>query len=66
VHKKKLVVKVANYQLIAGHLYKMGAYSILRRYVLEHERPKILPKYHEGIVGEHYTGKSIVQKVLRA
>jgi hypothetical protein len=40
--KKNLVVWATNYQLIAGHLYKMGADSILRRYVLEHERPRIL------------------------
>jgi hypothetical protein len=32
--KKNLVVRVADYQLIAGHLYKMGANNILRRCVL--------------------------------
>jgi hypothetical protein len=47
--KKNLVVRAANYQLIAGHLYKMSADSILRRCVLEHERPMILEKSHEGI-----------------
>jgi hypothetical protein len=35
--KKNPVFKVANYKLIAGQLYKMGADSILRRCVLEHE-----------------------------
>jgi hypothetical protein len=40
--KKNLVVRVADYQLIAGHLYKMSADSILRRCVMEHERPRIL------------------------
>jgi hypothetical protein len=40
--KKILVVKVADYQLIVGHLYKMGANKILRRRVLEHERHIIL------------------------
>jgi len=29
--KKNLVVRIANYQLIVGHLYKMSAYNILRR-----------------------------------
>jgi hypothetical protein len=28
--KKQLVVKVVDYQLIAGNLYKLGAYGILR------------------------------------
>jgi hypothetical protein len=35
--KKNLVVRVANYQLIAGHLYKPGSNNILRRCVMEHE-----------------------------
>ena len=47
--KKNLVVCATNYQLIAGHLYKMGADSMLRRYVLEHERPRVLAEAHEGI-----------------
>ena len=36
--KKQLVVKVADFTLIAGQLYKLGLDEILRRYVLEHER----------------------------
>jgi hypothetical protein len=47
--KKNLVVIAAYYQLIVGHLYNMGTYSILRRCVLEHERPRILEEAHEGI-----------------
>jgi hypothetical protein len=35
--KKNLVVRVADYQLIAGHLYKLGENNILRRCVMEHE-----------------------------
>jgi hypothetical protein len=49
VQKKKLVVRAADYQLIAGHLYKMGADNILQRYVIEHERPRVLAEAHEGI-----------------
>jgi hypothetical protein len=30
VQKKKLVVRAVDYQLIAGYLYKLGAYDILR------------------------------------
>ena len=40
--KKNLVVQATDYKLIAGHLYKMGADSILHRYVLEHERQRVL------------------------
>ena len=36
--KKQPIVKVADFTLIAGQLYKLGPYEILRRYVLEHER----------------------------
>jgi hypothetical protein len=42
----------------------MGADNILRRYVLEHEIPRVLAEAHEGIAGGHYTGKSTAQKVL--
>jgi hypothetical protein len=43
----------------------MGADNILRRCVLEHERPRILAESHEGIVGRKYAGKATMQKVLR-
>jgi hypothetical protein len=33
--------------------------------MLEHKRPRLLVEAHEGIVGEHYVGKSTMQKVLR-
>jgi hypothetical protein len=64
--KKNLVVRDAYYQLIVGHLYKLGADNILRRCVMEHECPIILAEAHEGIVGGHYAGKSIAQKILHA
>ena len=57
VQKKNMVVRAVDYQLIAGHLYKMGANNILRRCVLEHERPRILVEDHEGIVEGHYAEK---------
>jgi hypothetical protein len=44
----------------------MGIDSILRRYVLAHERPRILAEAHKGIAGGNYAGKATVQKVLRA
>jgi hypothetical protein len=58
---KNLVVRTIDYQMIAGHLYKMGADKILQRYVLEHERTRILAESHEGMVGGNYAGKCIAQ-----
>ena len=52
--------------LIAGQLYKLGSNEILHRYVLEHERRRILEEAHVGIVGGYYTGKATTQKVLTA
>jgi hypothetical protein len=64
--KKNMIVRVADYQVIARHLYKMGVDIILRRCVLEHEIPGILAEAHQGIAGGHYAGKATTQKVLRA
>jgi hypothetical protein len=46
-------------------LIKMVADNILRRCVLEHERPMILEEAHEGITGGHYAGKDTAHKLLR-
>jgi hypothetical protein len=64
--KKQLVVCTAEFSLIAGQLYKMGPDEILRRCVMEVERPLILTKSHEGIAGGKYAGKDTTHKVLRA
>jgi hypothetical protein len=58
------VVRVAYYQLIVGHLYKLGENNILRRCVMEHEHPIILAEEHEGIVRGHYARKATVQMIL--
>jgi hypothetical protein len=60
-----LVVRVADFSLIVGELYKMGPDDIMRRCVMEAERPLILAKEHEGIAGGHYVRKETTQKVLR-
>jgi hypothetical protein len=65
-YKKQLVVRAAEFPLIAGQLYTMGPDEILRRCVMEVERPLILVEAHEGVVGGHYAGKEIAQIVLRA
>jgi hypothetical protein len=64
VQKKNMVVRVVDYKLIAGHLYKMGADSTLRRCVMEHERPRILVEAQEGIAGGHYVGKGIMHRTM--
>jgi hypothetical protein len=58
--KKQLVVRAANFTLIARQLYKLGSYEILRRYVLEHEQRRILEEAHVGVAGGHYVGKATV------
>jgi hypothetical protein len=60
------VVRTAEFSLIVGQLYNMGPDEILRRCVMEVERPLILTEAHEGIAGGHYAGKATAQKVLRA
>jgi hypothetical protein len=65
-HKKQLVVHATNFSLIFGQLYNMGPDEILRRSVIEAERPLILTESHEGIAGGNYAGKEIAQKILRA
>jgi hypothetical protein len=62
--KKNLVVRALDYQLIAGHFYKLGEDNILRRCVMEHEIPIILAEAHERIVGEHYVEKVTMHKVF--
>jgi hypothetical protein len=59
------VVRVADYQLIVGHLYKLGVDNILRRCFMEHELPIILAEAHEGIIGRHYESNATSQKILR-
>ena len=44
----------------------MGPDEILRRCVLEHEKPLILAEAHSGAAGGHYAGKATVQKILVA
>ena len=56
----------ADFTIIAGHLYKLGADEVLQRYVLEHEIQAILVEAHGGIAGGHYAGKVMMQKILRA
>ena len=60
------MVRIADFTLIVGQLYKLGLDEILFRYVLEHEQRKILEEAHVGVAGGHYVGKPTTQKVLTA
>jgi len=64
--KKELVIRIVDFTVIAGHLYKMGNDEILRRYVPKFERGQILAKAHGGVSGEHYAGRATAQKILCA
>ena len=44
----------------------MGPDEILRRCVLEHEKPLILAEAHSGAAGGQYAGKATAQKILTA
>ena len=65
-HKKKLVVKAANFTLIVGQLYKMGPDEILCRCVFKHEQPWIMSEAHASVIGGHYARKETVHKILQA
>ena len=60
------MVRVVDFTLIAGQLYKMRPDEILRRCVLEHEKPLILAEAHSRVAGGHYSGKSTAQNILTA
>jgi len=57
------VLKAADYQLIAGRLYKLGPDEILRRCILNHEKASVLEEAHRGIAGGHYARKATSQKI---
>ena len=62
--KKQLVVQAMDFQLIVGHLYKMGPDDILHRYVLLHEQERILAEAHGGVERGHYGGHTMTMKIL--
>ena len=58
--KKQLVVKAADFTLIAGHLYKLGPDEVLCRCIMPHKKEAIIRKSHSGTVGGHFAGKPSV------
>ena len=62
----QLVVKVADFTLITGHLYKLGPDEVLHRCVMPHEKEAIIREAHSGTVGGHFAGKPTAQKILAA
>ena len=61
-----MVVKVAEFTLIAGQLYKLGPDEVLRRCVMPHEKEAIIREAHSGTAGGHFAGKSTAKKILAA
>jgi hypothetical protein len=55
----------ADYQLIVGHLYKLGVDVLMRTCLMEHACSMVLEEAEEGIVGGNYEGNPMAQKVLR-
>ena len=49
--KKHLVIRFADYTLIAGHMYKLGADEVLQRCVFYYERPWVMSEAHAGVSG---------------
>jgi len=66
LQKKHLVVREANYQLIAGQLYKMELDQVLRHFILNYKCEGVLWECHAGIAGGHVGGKATPQKFLQA
>ena len=62
--QKQLVVKAADFTLIAGHLYKLGPDEVLRRCVMLHEKKAIIREAHSGAAEGNFAGKSTAQKIL--
>lgn len=51
------MVRVADFFVVAEHLYKIGTDEILCQYVMEFERLRILVEAHGGVTGGHYVGR---------
>lgn len=65
LQKRHLVVHAAEYQLIAGQLYKLGLDEVLRKCILDHEHEAIMWECHSGVAGGHVGAKSTARKVLQ-
>jgi hypothetical protein len=64
--KHHMLVRVADYRLIVGKLYKLGLDRILKRCALDDKIQDILWEFHNGVAGGHVRGKATAQKVLQA
>jgi len=62
--KRQLVVKAADFTLIARQLYKLGLDEVLHRCVMPHEKEAIIREAHPGTAGGHFAGKPTAQKIL--
>ena len=65
IQRKHLVFRATDYQITTCQLYNMGLDQVLRRCVLDHERPYILWECHNRVVGGHVGGNSTTRKILQ-
>jgi len=63
--RRHLVVRATDYQLIAGHLYKMDLDQLLRHCILRHERNDGLWEFHAGVARGQVGDKATTRKILQ-
>ena len=64
--RRKIQVNNTNFAIIANKLYQRGIDGILRWCVDYTKVPDILEACHDSACGEHFSGRLIGQKILRA
>lgn len=62
---QKLKYKAPRYVIYNGKLYKRGFNQYLFKCITESECEYIMREVHEGICGNHSSGTSLAQKILR-
>lgn len=55
-----LTIKATPFIFLNGQLYKLGINEVLRIYVLEHKREKIINKAHKGGTKGHFQGETTI------
>ena len=60
----QIVKECADYQLIAGQLYKRGKDDILRRCPREDETLHIMEEAHQGVGGGHFAAEITARKIM--
>ena len=61
---RQILKESADYQLIAGQLYKRGKDDILRRCPREDETLHIMEEAHQGVAGGHFATDITARKIM--